>query len=183
MWTTYTITNTPETPCTIWLFVVELPARVRVVLMGLVPSEQVMTVPFSIASGVAVTLRVETKFNEPKIVEFGVTEVRVAVKTPRTTTTPNSNWVYLIKGLNASLLHSSMTPPTTMHVRVTSSPGQIAPWALEVSVTTPPACMDTVAGKRFGYIVNYIQSIWVHATECQTADHLTLAVTGWGARL
>jgi len=79
-----------------------------------------------------------------------------------------------------------MTPPTTVHVRVTSSPGQIAPSALEVSVTTPPACMDTVAGKQFSHIVNYInhlgplQSIRVHATELCTADHLTLVVTDGG---
>ena len=43
--------------------------------------------------------------------------------------------------------------------------------------------MDSAAGKQFGHIVNYIRSVKVHATELQTAAHLTLVVTGWGARL
>ena len=115
------------------------PARVRVVLIGLSWSVHVMTVPFNMASGVAVTLRVDVKSN---IIGVGVDmlEMRVAVKIPRSVSIPTGSFPrYLISSLNAGLFHSRMKPPVTVHVRVTSSPGQTALWALEVSVTTPPA--------------------------------------------
>ena len=103
-------------------------------LTGLSWSLHVTTVPFNMASGVAVTLRVDVRSAR------GGVKVRVAVKIPR----------FLISGgcsvarnrtiLNAVLLHSRLVaPPVTVHVRITSSLGQMAPRALEVSVTTPPA--------------------------------------------
>ena len=115
------------------------PARVRVVLMGLSWSVQVMTVPFNMASGVTVTLRVDVKSNRDGL-GVGMLETRMVVKIPRSVGNPKGTFSrYLISGLNAGLFHSRLNPPVTVHVRVTSSPGQIALWALEVSVTIPPA--------------------------------------------
>ena len=95
--------------------------------MGLSWSLHVTIVPFNMASGVAVTLRVDVR-----------AEMRVAVKMPRSTSCPLGSFPTNLTGLlNAVLLHSRLTPPVTVHVRITSSPGQMAPRALEVSVTTP----------------------------------------------
>ena len=77
-----TITNIPhylQMSC----LLKELPARVMVAVMGLSMSLQVMTVPFSMASGVTVTLRVEVKSNEE--LEPITTEISVAVNIPRST--------------------------------------------------------------------------------------------------
>ena len=105
--------------------------------MGLSWSLQVTTVPFNMASGVAVTLRVDVRSDSDGL-KFSDSEVRVAVKIPRFTIRPTgSSSRYLITGLNAVLLHSRLTPPVTVHVSITSSPGQMPPRALEVSVTTP----------------------------------------------
>ena len=65
--------------------------------------------------------------------------MRVAVKIPRTLIRPTGSFTKKVTGLlNAVLLHSRLVaPPVTVHVSVTSSPGHMAPRALEVSVTTP----------------------------------------------
>ena len=108
------------------------PARVRVMLTGLSWSLHVTTVPFNMASGVAVTLRMDVRS------AWGGVKVRVAVKIPRTLIRPTGSFTKKVTGLlNAVLLHSRLVAPVTVHVSVTSSPGHMAPWALEVSVTTP----------------------------------------------
>ena len=113
------------------------PERVRVMLTGLSWSLHVTTVPFNMVCGVAVTLRVDVRSDSDGLT-FSVSEMRVAVKTLRSIgcpkALPSANRTGL---LNAVLLHSRRTPPVTMHVRVTSCPGHMPPWALEVSVTTP----------------------------------------------
>ena len=96
-------------------------------LTGLSWSLHVTTVPFNMASGVAVTLRVDVR-----------AEMRVAVKIPRDIGCPTGSFpTNRTTGLNAVLLHSKLTPPVTVHVSITSSLGHMAPLALEVSVTTP----------------------------------------------
>jgi len=118
--TVYTICSTTlHTEDTILLYL-HARIRLRVVLIKLSNSVQVMTVPFNMASGASVTLRVE--------VRDGMTEVSVAVKIPRCITLPTGSFTaYLIVGLNATLLHSRAKRPVTVHVRVTSSLGQTAP--------------------------------------------------------
>ena len=97
------------------------------ILMGLSWSVHVMAVPFNMASEVAVTLRVDVKSNRDGV-EVGMLEMRVAVKTPRSVGIPIGSFpTYLISGFNARLFQSRLTPPVTVHVSVTSSPGQIAP--------------------------------------------------------
>ena len=86
-----------------------------------------MTVPFNMVSGVAVTLRVNVKSNRDGV-GFDTIEMRVAVKIPRFLTVPSgSPSTYLISVVNAGLLHSRLIVPVTVHVRVTSSLGQTAP--------------------------------------------------------
>ena len=98
------------------------PTRVRVILMGLSWSLHVTTVPFNMASGVAVTLRVDVRSAR------GGVKVRVAVKIPRLTLRGCSVARNLTTGLNAVLLHSRLVaPPVTVHVRITSSLGQMPP--------------------------------------------------------
>ena len=95
--------------------------------MGLSWSVHVMTVPFNMASEVAVTLRVDVKSNRDGV-GVSMVEMRVVVKIPRTVGIPTGSFpIYLISGLNAGLFHSRMKPPVTVHVRVTSSLGQRAP--------------------------------------------------------
>jgi len=62
--------------------------RLRVALNKLVSSVQVMTVPFNMASGASVTLRVEIRDR----MGFDMTEVRVAVKILRSLTLPSSSF-------------------------------------------------------------------------------------------
>ena len=103
------------------------PARMSVMLTGLRWSLHVTTVPFNMASGVAVTLRVDAR-SASGGVGFAASEVRVAVNTPRFTVRPTgSSSKYLTTGLNAVLLHSRLVPPVTVHVSVTSSLGQMPP--------------------------------------------------------
>ena len=91
-------------------------------LIGLNWSLHVTTVPFNMAPGVAVTLRVDVRFAN------GGVKVRVAVKIPRFTISPTGSFIIYRTGrLNAALLHSRRNLPVTVHVRITSSPGQIAP--------------------------------------------------------
>ena len=81
--------------------------------MGLSWSLQVTTVPFNMASGV--TLRVDVRG-----------EMRVAVKMPRFIVNSKGSFTkYRTAGLNAVLLHSRLTPPVTVHVSITSSPGHM----------------------------------------------------------
>ena len=102
--------------------IVNTPARMRVMLLALNRSLHVTTVPFNMASGVAVTLRVDVRS-----VSGGV-RMRVAVKLPRYILCPIGLFtIYRIGRLNAALLHSIKTSPVTVHVSVTSSPGQMAP--------------------------------------------------------
>ena len=90
-------------------------------LTGLSWSLHVTTVPFNMASGVAVTLRVDVRSAR------GGVKVRVAVKIPRLTLRGCSVTRNLTI-LNAVLLHSRLVaPPVTVHVRITSSLGHMAP--------------------------------------------------------
>ena len=77
------------------------PARVRVMLMGLSWSLHVTTVPFNMASRVAVTLRVDVR-----------AEMRVAVKMPRSTGGCPTGVSLRNRtiGLNLVLLHTRLTP-------------------------------------------------------------------------
>ena len=99
------------------------PTRVRVILMGLSWSLHVTTVPFNMASGVAVTLRVDVRSAR------GGVKVRVTVKIPRFLIRPTGSFTINVTGLlNAVLLHSKLVvPPVTMHVRITSSPRHMPP--------------------------------------------------------
>ena len=112
---------------------VNLPVRVRVMLMGLSWSLHVTTVPFNMASRVAVTLRVDVRSDR------GGVKVRVVVKMPRFLISPTRSFTKNVTGLlNAVLLHSRLVaPPVTVHVSIASSPGHMPPRALEVNVTTP----------------------------------------------
>ena len=83
------------------------------------------------ACGVAVTLRVDVRSAR------GGVKVRVAVKIPRFLISGGCSVARNLTILNAVLLHSRLVAPVTVHVSVTSSPGHMAPRALEVSVTTP----------------------------------------------
>ena len=92
--------------------------------MGLSWSVQVMTVP---GFGVTFTLRVDVNSDRVRV-GLGTTEMRVAVKFPRSTIPPKCSFPkYLIVRLNVGLFHSRLTPSVTMQVSVTTFPGQIAP--------------------------------------------------------
>ena len=113
------------------------PARMRVMFTGFNWSLHVTTVPFNMATEVAFTLRVDVR-SASDGVGFAASEMRMAVKIPRSIGRSKGSFSKYRTGLlNAVLLHSRLTPPITVHVRVTSSPGQMAPRALEASVTTP----------------------------------------------
>ena len=112
------------------------PARAKVMFTGLSWSLHVTTVPFNMVSGVAVTLRVDVR-SASGGVGFAASEMRVAVKIPRSIGRSKGSFSKYLTGLlNAVLLHSRLTPPTTVHVRITSSPRHMPPRALEVNVTT-----------------------------------------------
>jgi len=61
---------------------------VKDVLMGFSWSLQVITVPFNMTPGASVTLRVEIRDR----MGFDMTEVRVAVKIPRSITLPSGSF-------------------------------------------------------------------------------------------
>ena len=102
------------------------PARVRVVLIGLNWSLHVTTVPFNMASGVTVTLRVDVRSARGGV-GFAASEMSVTVKIPRSSGRSKGSFSKNLTILNAVLLHSKLTPPVTVHVSVTSSLGHMAP--------------------------------------------------------
>ena len=112
------------------------PAKVRVIFTGFNWSLHVTTVPFNMASGVTVTLRVDVRSARGGV-GFAASEMSVAVKIPRSSGRSKGSFSKNLTILNAVLLHSKLTPPVTVHVRITSSLGHMAPRVLEVSVTAP----------------------------------------------
>ena len=107
-------------------YMMNTPAKVRVIFTGFNWSLHVTTVPFNMASGVTVTLRVDVRSARGGV-GFAASEMSVAVKIPRSSGCSKGSFSKNLTILNAVLLHSKLTPPVTVHVSVTSSLGHMAP--------------------------------------------------------